>query len=268
MSAYRWKEPVLQPSQFPYGESVSALQKAVRFGEEFFAAWVAVELVHNGFDAAVWRRLAVIACEDLFPDPMALVYVNAARESWISMRRVENKRPIMPPLNILVAAVLRLCRYGSPVSVGPRRESDDLAWLIQLRRKEGTSFPMPRYARDGHTKNGKAWLQAQAKAQGVDYYHVLYNQQFYELCGRTCRPASDRKLPNWSIALIQHLNDHYGAGVSLETYLRPTDLDTEEERRALEAKYLPPEGYAVAEPKPEEGSLFEGKGEDDAPNEA
>lgn len=260
MTAIRWKEPILRPSGYAYGEAISCIQKAVRRGDEWTSAWVAVELVQNGFDAAVWRRLAVIAVEDCYQDHAALVYINAAREAWISMRRVESRRPIMPPQNILVAAILRLCRYGSTASEGLRRDPDDLLCLIDLRRKEGASYPLPRYCRDGHTTAGKKWLRERAAVLGVDWHDALFPRQFYELSARTCRPAKDRKLPDWGKALVEHLNAHYAAGINLALYQKPVEDDSEEERLALEADLLPPEGYTVPVEKPE-GTLFEGKEE-------
>jgi replication-associated recombination protein RarA len=63
---------------YPLDEIVSALQKEIRRGKTEEAMWYAVELNRSGYGGYCWRRLMVVATEDVgVGDPMAAVQVAA-----------------------------------------------------------------------------------------------------------------------------------------------------------------------------------------------
>jgi len=56
------------------GEVVSALQKSIRRGDEEGALYWSLELSESSFGQYLWRRLLIIASEDIgLADPLALV---------------------------------------------------------------------------------------------------------------------------------------------------------------------------------------------------
>ncbi len=152
---------------YPLDEIASALQKTIRRGEEEQALWFAHELEPK-FHQYLWRRLCVIACEDIGPaNPNTLCIVNAARESYYFHRNT-NTRGTSDP-NYLTHAVVTLCR--SPKT----REANDLQAMVLAEREDqadtlsgkiGPSFtaataairnahPIPDYALDLHTRRGR-----------------------------------------------------------------------------------------------------------------
>ena len=113
------------PNGYNVAEVKSALQKCVRLGLEYEAFWWAHELITNNMATALWRRLTVIACEDIGAgNPMAVSIVNACREAWMDFCDGQDD----PEWSVLAHAIIQLCR--SPKS----RTADDLAHLVWLRK--------------------------------------------------------------------------------------------------------------------------------------
>ena len=108
-------------------EVVSALQKDIRRGNEKEALYWATELAENGHQQYLWKRLQVIASEDVgLANPQAAILVNSmiagmaqTNSSWNDVRG-----------ELIGHAVLYLCR-------SPKTGNDDAMWLIQQYRKDG-----------------------------------------------------------------------------------------------------------------------------------
>jgi hypothetical protein len=145
------------------GEVVSALQKAIRRGEETRALYWAQELMESGETYRMWRRLIVIAAEDVgVADPDMVMRI------W-AMNQAHN---VGREANIPFLAVMLLCRAKK------NREADDACYLYELRFKEGWKIPMPPEAVDGHTRRGRGQLYEMARQQGKDWAD-LWNEEFY-----------------------------------------------------------------------------------------
>ncbi len=124
-------------------EVVSALQKMIRRGQEAEALYWASELMASGEDYRMWRRLMVIAAEDIgLADPMAMQLVTACN----SAARLSKE------WNIPFLAIMYMCRAAK------NREADDAAYLYEQKRKEGWKLPIPSIAVDQHTRRGKQRL--------------------------------------------------------------------------------------------------------------
>lgn len=121
---------------------VSALQKAIRRGQEEAAVYWALEMDNSGFTAYAFRRLAVIASEDVgLAEPTMPAVIEALRSSW--ERERQHRKGARGGL-FLVHATLALCRArksrivdNALISVGDdrqRREVPDVALDVHTQR--------------------------------------------------------------------------------------------------------------------------------------
>ena len=109
MPGYR---PLLDDG-LPLGEAASALQKAIRRGHEEVAFWWAKEMAQSGYHMYVWKRLAVIASEDIGnADPMAAVLIAGLWNTW-KLTWDQQSKKAMPSWDLLGQAILYLCRAPS-----------------------------------------------------------------------------------------------------------------------------------------------------------
>jgi replication-associated recombination protein RarA len=152
-------------------EAASAMQKCIRRGLEEDALFWATELDRSNFGAYVFKRLRIIASEDVgMADPSAVVIVRALSDNWQEQRKKDDTRHA-PERLFLVHAVLYLCRAAKSRAVdhalvvfyeGPRPRRD-----------------VPDFALDKHTGRGRAKRRGWAhwwgegcrlqKGQPVDY---------------------------------------------------------------------------------------------------
>lgn len=148
-------------------EVVSALQKAIRRGQEKEALFWAFELVDSGRWSYLFHRLKIIAAEDIgLADPQAAILVNVvAQQLHDSKRRADEwKRWFSPDMNIVGMVVMYLCRASK------NRVVDIATQVISEKRKQGWKLEVPPEAIDQHTKRGKEKI----KNEGIDP-----NRQFY-----------------------------------------------------------------------------------------
>jgi hypothetical protein len=151
---------------------VSALQKCIRRGVEYDAAYWAMELAHSGYSTWLWDRLQIIACEDIGPaNPGAISVVTACRDIWERTAKRIGDKSKFPEGNILCHTILHLCRSAKS------READALSNVLTSKRlgrdpvtrqPDGRSIqllPIPQEAIDGHTQAGKAEYKRRAKAE-------------------------------------------------------------------------------------------------------
>lgn len=161
-------------------EVVSSLQKAIRRGQEERAVFWAYEMIHGGFVAYFWRRIAVIVAEDIgLANPEAAVLVNALVQLNERCNRnglIESFHPTM--------AVLYLCR--SPKS----REVDYANDWIDRKREMGWREEVPVEALDEHNERGRQRI----KEMGGEYNRRKDEVFYYEsiLLNKPVSVASDK----------------------------------------------------------------------------
>lgn len=134
------------------GDVSSALQKSIRRGNEGDALYFATELDLAGYGNYVWKRLRIIASEDVgLAEPMACVQVRALYENWLEQSKAEKREDVkrFPSRIFLVHAVMLLCRARKSRAVDHATITHYLGDRDELRRA------IPDYAYDHHTQTGK-----------------------------------------------------------------------------------------------------------------
>lgn len=143
---------------YPLDEVTSALQKCIRRNLTDEAMFFAVEMNESGYGAYAWRRLIVIASEDVGPaDHQASVVIHALYENSKVLREAVRSGgraksdywKALWPYEALLQAVTYLS--NAPKS----REMVDAYPTIKMRQDRGELLPIPDFALDTHTKRGR-----------------------------------------------------------------------------------------------------------------
>jgi replication-associated recombination protein RarA len=131
------------------GEAASALQKSIRRGLEREALYWASELDLAGYGNYVWKRLRIIASEDVgLASTETMIAVRVLYENWLEMRKaVKEPRQQGFVRVFLVHAVCLLAR-------APKSRMLDHA-LIVMYAGERPRFEVPDHAIDMHTARGR-----------------------------------------------------------------------------------------------------------------
>lgn len=133
---------------YPLDEVVSALQKDIRRGNEAESMFWALELLEGNYGQYLWRRLIIIACEDIgLGDPQVVLMVHALEEMAHRATRSWKESPEVIPVGM---AILAMCRAKK------NRESDDFINCVMEWRKRNWRLKVPEYALNGHTDRGRA----------------------------------------------------------------------------------------------------------------
>ena len=128
---------------YVFGEVTSAYQKEVRRGDEEAALWWGMELYETSM-FYFWKRTLIIACEDV-GDAEVVQKIAALMQGWEFCKKTSW---YVDPQSV-VMAILILCRAKKSTEV------DDAKNLILHRRAKGLKPPIPLYALDVHTQQGK-----------------------------------------------------------------------------------------------------------------
>lgn len=142
---------------YDFYECSSAMQKAIRRGDEKLAGYFALELDASNFSKYVWKRLLTVSAEDCF-DPITQE-IMALYQAWeiVNKGAKESKGRIFISKAVLVLCNTRKCRdqdvlsnyvYDQMIGI---TEEEIAAFMDQLPQYE----PIPEYAFDVHTKKGR-----------------------------------------------------------------------------------------------------------------
>lgn len=168
-------------------EVVSALQKCIRRGLEQEAMFWALEMAEAGYGQYLWRRLMIIAAEDIgLADIQALPITTAG---WIATKETTKSFTQAPGMKteFLGLVILYLCRCLK------NREGDDFACYVIERRKKGWRIEIPDYALDDHTDRGRKmgrgnefWYQESCKLdRPVEVNGNVYEKKLQALSSPT-----------------------------------------------------------------------------------
>lgn len=135
------------------GDVASALQKSIRRGEERQALYWASELDLTGYGNYVWKRLRIMASEDVgLADPMVCVQVKALYDNWVEQSKNDRtnsteRRPRNAARIFLVHAVILLARAQKS------RLVDHAVMVVYYGERE--PLEVPDHAFDKHTAHGR-----------------------------------------------------------------------------------------------------------------
>lgn len=141
----------------PGDELVAGLQKSIRRADYEVAVRIAYEMyiTSEQFEDKLWRRLTIIACEDIgFGNPYAICVINKLDEARKQFRYTDGDRPLF-----FFYAIRYLCAQPK------ERSTDCLKNLVIKKFEQGYVPEVPDYAYDVHTAKGRA--------KGRDVMHFL-----------------------------------------------------------------------------------------------
>lgn len=131
-------------------EVTSAMQKCIRRGQEEAALFWATELDLTGFGEYVWKRLKIIASEDIgMADSNVAVQVRALYDNWLEQRKKKDARHA-PERLFLVHAVMVVGR-----SYKSRAVDNALIVFYEGKRPGPAERAIPDFALDRHTQRGR-----------------------------------------------------------------------------------------------------------------
>ncbi len=135
---------------YEFDTVASSLQKSIRRSLEYDACYWSFILHESGYYKYVWKRLLIIASEDISnATPNAAQLVHALQESYHYAITAQN-RPKNDALCFIFQAVIFLSRADKT------REVDSLVNLIRTRYEQGERLEIQNYSLDMHTKRGRA----------------------------------------------------------------------------------------------------------------
>ncbi|MDD5415924.1 MAG: hypothetical protein PHE48_02870 [Candidatus Daviesbacteria bacterium] len=149
-------------------EVVSALQKACRRGEEERALFWAYEMIHGGYIAYFWRRMAVIVVEDIgLANVEAAILINSLAQLNERVNRKDYVETFHPTM-----AVLYLCRSNKS------REIDFANDWIDRNRELGWREKIEIQDLDEHNDQGRQRIKKmggnyQRKKDEIFYYESI-----------------------------------------------------------------------------------------------
>jgi replication-associated recombination protein RarA len=141
-------------NDYPLDECISSVQKCIRRGLLDEAMFWSAELYLSGYDWYLWRRLLIIASEDVGPAwPEGPAVVRALFENWKESR----SKPGHSSFLFIAHTLVLLCR-------SPKTRVVDHVARVHLLSHDDDPRPIPDVARDKHTAAGRAM------GRGIDHF--------------------------------------------------------------------------------------------------
>lgn len=144
------RPPIKTANNYNLDEVVSALQKAIRRGDERQALYWAVEMDKSGFAAYLWRRIFIICSEDIgLAEPNLPAQIMALYQMWEHLTKHSKKNGGQgEPINLFHAVMLLARAKKSRVVCDAcvlHYESPEIVERLEI----------PDYALDQHTGRGR-----------------------------------------------------------------------------------------------------------------
>lgn len=139
-------EVIYTKKGYVFGEVASALQKAIRRGDEDQALFWAVEFDESNFGEYVWKRLRIMTSEDVgLAEPLMPANIESLYVNWVNQKKKKDINNA-PERLFLIHAVLLLVRAKKSRIV-------DHALISYYKSPEKKQIPD--YALDKHTQRGR-----------------------------------------------------------------------------------------------------------------
>jgi len=144
------------PGGYVMGEVASALQKAIRRGDERGALFWATEIDLAGYAGYAWKRLRIISSEDVgLADTGAAIAVRVLYENWKEQKAKKDDNPGFARV-FLIHAVMVLVR-------APKSRMLDHVLMVMY-EGDRPRLEVPDYALDKHTVRGRRM------GRGLDHF--------------------------------------------------------------------------------------------------
>jgi len=153
---------------FVMDEVSSALQKAIRRGEERQAIFWASELDLSGYGNYAWKRLRIICSEDVgVAWPGGPAVIRALYENWQETRKADQQKKVAversSAMLFLVHAVCLLARAQKS------RLVDNACTVFYVGERDAMGLDVPDYALDHHTARGRRLGRTEAACYEESY---------------------------------------------------------------------------------------------------
>jgi replication-associated recombination protein RarA len=138
-------------------EVASALQKTIRRGDARLAGYFAIEMFESNFREYLWRRLLTISAEDCWG--VITGEIEALYRSWGNINRVKKGGGrIFASKAVILLCQARKCRDADHLTnlVYDPKRIDERQLMADLEEARKTPEPIPDYAFDCHTKEGRS----------------------------------------------------------------------------------------------------------------
>lgn len=157
------KEFILQtPGGYLLDEVRSAIQKALRRGQEEEAAYWAMEMIEGKFWRYLLKTLQCVAVEDIgLADPLTIVITTAVKEAI----EFKMQKKGLVPTEMIGFLILYLARAPK------NREGDDFIEYINAKRKARWKLEVPEVALDRHCERGRKRLKEAGINGNEEFYH-------------------------------------------------------------------------------------------------
>lgn len=142
---------------FDFFEVASAFQKSIRRGDELQSMYWAVELYDSGYQNYAWKRMIIMASEDVgLGDPFVIVQMMALKQSYDFLaQKKEKSLPERLPFTQAVILLSRCCKS--------RYIDHAITYYWNLNKT--VHIDIPDYAFDMHTRRGKAM------GRGLEFFY-------------------------------------------------------------------------------------------------
>lgn len=134
--------------------ATSTLQKAIRRGDSRIAGFFGLELYESGFQDYVWLRLLTISAEDCWG--IITKEILALQQAWKIAIEKKKRGRVFIAKAIILLSMARKCRDADHLTnlIYDRDDLDHSA--IEAYFEEARKEPIPDYAYDVHSRQGKA----------------------------------------------------------------------------------------------------------------
>lgn len=168
---------VLTVNGYDMFEVVSAMQKSIRRGKEEDAMYWGVELFESGMAPYAWKRLIIIAMEDIgLANPDAIVQIKTLKDVYDTMTKEDKKGQYRLPF---VQAILYLVH-------SPKSRICDwaLGFWFDNNTCQAIKKEIPDYALDAHTRRGKKMgkgiKEFFTEGSLLENHHPFSNEETYK----------------------------------------------------------------------------------------
>lgn len=143
---------------YNFFEVASAIQKAIRRGDEDTAMFFAVEMFNSKYDEYVWKRLKIISSEDVgLAQPGISTEIQSLYAMYTDQKKKKDEKNA-PERLFLTHAVIMLCRAQKSRLV-------DWSLINYWNAHAEDNREMPDYAYDKHNQKGRSM------GRGVEHFY-------------------------------------------------------------------------------------------------